>query len=189
MLKKLWPDILAIITDTTIQDWAPIRQIVEIWAYPGRIGNVLPEVYEDMKGFARQMILDLLPTISKHAGLLHWAHHLARTANLSIQVPVDATFEILYPDIDIIDFHTDSTKQREFVVELARLWSTRNPDEVMNDLLQIENETQLAGHIWPRLTPLLSLELSNKVKKQHAWVEAGLRQGVVGDLIMPFLKR
>jgi hypothetical protein len=63
-LKKLWPDILTIITNTPIQDWAPIRQTIEIWAYPERIGNVLPEVYENMKGFARQMILDLLPTIS-----------------------------------------------------------------------------------------------------------------------------
>ncbi len=75
------------------------------------------------------------------------------------------------------------------VVELAQSWSNKNPDEVMNELLQIENESQLAGHIWPRLTPLLCWELSNKVKKQHAWVEEGIKQGVLGDLIMPFLKK
>jgi hypothetical protein len=188
-LKEFWPDVLAIINNTPVQDWMPVRQIVETWAYPGRLGGVSPEAYEDMINFASQMILDMLPTISRHAGLLHWAHRLARTANLSSEVPIDSTFEILYPDIDIIDFHADSTKQRELIVELAQLWSSRNPNEVMNELLQIENETQLAGHIWPRLTPILCLELSNKVKKQHAWVEAGIRRGVVGDLIMPFLKK
>ena len=94
-LKKCWTDVLAIINKAPIQDWAPVRQIIETWAYPGRLGKVLPEAYEDMISFASQMILDLLPTISKHAGLLHWAHHVVRTVNLPILVPVDSTFEIL----------------------------------------------------------------------------------------------
>ena len=188
-LKKLWPDILAIIASTTIEDWMPIRQIIETWAYPGRIGNVLPDVYEEMKSFASQMIVDLLPSISRHAGLLHWASHVARMANLSVTVPVNSTFEILYPDVDISDFHIDSAKQRELVVELAQLWHSRNPDDVMNELRQIENETQLAGHVWPRLTPLLCLELSNRVTKQDAWIEAGIKVGLAGDLIMPFMTK
>ena len=68
LLKKCWDDVLAIINKTPIQDWTPVRQIVEIWAYPGRLGKVLPEIYEDMISFASQMILDMLPIISKHAG-------------------------------------------------------------------------------------------------------------------------
>jgi hypothetical protein len=189
LLKELWPDVLTAINKTLIQDWTPVRQIIETWAYPGRIGSVLPEVYEDMNAFASQMILDMLPTISKHAGLLHWAHHLARTANLSISVPIDSTFEILYPDVDISDFHTDPAKQLASVTQLARSWRARWPNEVMKEVFQIERESQLSGHAWPRLTPSLCLELSKIVNKEYAWIEAGIKEGVAGDLIMPFLKR
>jgi len=188
-LKELWPDVLAIITKTSIQDWEPIRQIIETWAYPGRRGSVLPEVYEDMNIFVSQMLLDILPIISKHAGLLHWAHHLARTLNLPITVPVDSTFEILYPNVDLVDFHEDPSKQLTLVGQLAQSWKTRKPDSVMKDLFQLESESLLAGYGWPRLTPSLCLELSKIVDKEYAWIEAGIKEGVAGDLVLPFLSR
>jgi len=188
-LKDVWPEVLAIITNATIQDWAPIRQTIETWAYPGRLGSVLPEVYDDMRAFASKMILDMLPTISKHAGLLHWAQHVVRTANLSIMVPVDSTFEILYPEVDISDFHTDSTEQMVSVIKLAQSWNSKKPDDVMKELSLIEKEAQLAGHSWPRLTPLFSQELSKIVDNQISWVEAGIKAGVPGDLVTSFIKK
>jgi len=187
-LKELWLDILSTIAKVSIQDWTPIRQIIETWAYPGRIGSVLPEAYEVMKTFASQMILDMLPLISGHVGLLHWAHHLTREANLSISVPVDLIFETLYPDVDLLNFHKDPTNQLKAITQLAHSWSTRKPDEVMKELSQIENESQLAGHVWPRFTPSFCFEISKLVNKEYIWIEAGIKAEVAGDLVMPFLK-
>ncbi|MEW6029399.1 MAG: hypothetical protein AB1554_07935 [Chloroflexota bacterium] len=187
-LKELWLDILSIITKTSIQDWSPIRQTIETWAYPGRIGKVSPEVYESMKVFARQMILDMLPTISKHAGLLHWANRLTHEADLSIEVPVNSIFETLYPNVDLVNFHQNPTEQLKSVTQLAQLWNTRRPNEAMKELLQIEKEAQLAGYVWPRLTPSFCFELSKIIDKPDEWIEAGIRAEVAGDLVMPFLK-
>jgi hypothetical protein len=188
-LKEFWPDILSTITKISIQDWAPIRQIIETWAYPGRIARVLPEVHDDMQIYAGEMISDILPIISEHAGLLHWANHLAREANLSVSVPVDLTFEILYPNVDLVDFHADSNKQLEAVKQLALTWKTRTPKEVMKGLFRIEKEAQLAGHAWPRLTPFFCLELSKLIDKEYIWIDEGIKEGVTGDLVFPFLKR
>ena len=141
-----------------------------------------------MRAFASKMILDILPIISKHAGLLHWAQHVARTANLVVHVPIDPVFETLYPEVDIKDFHTDSTKQITSVTELAQSWSSKKPDDVMQELSQIEKEAQLTGHAWPRLTPMFSQELSKIVAKQIPWVEAGIKKDVPGDLVVPFTK-
>jgi len=188
-LKELWLDILSVIKKASVQDWAPIRQAIETWAYPGRIGKVLPEVYESMKAFANQMILDMLPIISEHEGLLHWANRLAHEAGLSILVPVNSIFETLYPNVDLVNFHQDPTKQLKSVTQLAQSWNTRRPNEVMKELFQIEKESQLAGRVWPRLTSSLCFELSKITDKPDEWIEAGIKEGVAGDLVMPFLKK
>lgn len=189
-LKVLWANILPIVRKISINEWLPIRQIIENWAYPGRsVGNIAEEIYDGMNAFAGQMVLDILPLISKHPGFLHWAHNISRAANLSIEVPVDSFFEILYPEVDPISFHEDPSRQQESIVVLAQQLTNKDPKEIIHDLLRIENEAQLVGDIWPRLTPLLCLELSKTTAKQNSWIEVGIKEGLPGDLLRPFLNK
>lgn len=190
-LKELWPKVMDLFVRFGQNDWETMRLIVETWVYPGRGHGVNQNVADAMELFASQMLLDLLPSIKSHPGLLHWAHHLANSAGFTIEIPVDKKFEILYPGDDQIydnDQRKNITrKQIKAVERLAKQLVKKHPKDVVYEIAQVEKEAGLAGHTWPRWTPRLCFELAKISSECSVYLDECVQNKLPDDLTGQFL--
>ena len=190
-LEELWPKVRELFVRFGQNNWETMRTIVEIWVYPGRHQGITPNVADAMELFASQMLLDLLPSIKTHPGLLHWAHHLAKSAGFTIEIPVDKNFELLYPGNDRI-YDSDQSenvqeKQAKAVKKLAKQLSKKQPRDVICKIAHVEKEADLAGHKWPRWTPFLCFELAKLADNCSVYVKESLQNEIPEDLVGQFL--
>lgn len=189
-VQSLWPRALNVIGRSGWVGWGPIREIVEDWAYPQRLGVELPPDHSDlMRSFASQMLLDLVEVFRGRPGTVRWADELARQLGADLQLPRDEVFEILYPPHDYDDWRAAMERQVLRVQELAAEWGQLQPSEVARRIAQVEEEERSAGIAWPRYTPLLCAEIAAKTPLPSRWIRAMIDAGCTPDLIEPFVRR
>lgn len=189
-VQGLWPDTLTILKEHHIEDWQPVRAIVEKWAYPGRMFGSMPsEVYNAMQAFACQMLQDIVAIASDRASVLHWAAELSRQRDLDIDVPLDPVFETLFPPEDLKNWRSGEREQLEAIRELAATWSEQDPECVAVQIASAERESRCAGRIWPRWTPQLCREIAQKTESPNAWSRAMIEASAEPDVVEPFLRR
>jgi hypothetical protein len=73
-MQTLWPGILEALQESRIENWEPIRSMVEAWIYPERV-NVLvsSDLHNVMRSFAGQMLCDIV-LIAKDRPSLDFGH-------------------------------------------------------------------------------------------------------------------
>jgi hypothetical protein len=190
-IKTLWPQILKLLDSVSIENWSLLHGLVEEWAYPGRFGVSLPEnVYNNMRSFAEQMLMDVISLTTQHPGTLHWANELAKNCDFELEIVLDTEFETLYP----LFFHDDdlNKSQERWEISLntmSNAWGAREPETVAKSLSHLESEARKANITWPRLSEKLCSNLANKAAESLPWAKAFLTAKLSGDLIYPFLQR
>jgi len=193
-IQGLWPRILDAIRTVGITHWGPVRDMVEMWAYPGRVNVHVPsEMYEEIRAFAGRMLLDVAWLAKDRPGVRHWANQISNDLGLEIEIPLDPDFETLYPlkDYDDLDdSEAAQAKQKERVLELADEWSQLNPDQVVSRITLIEQEARLSEiRCFSRWTPFLCFELAERVNSPSAWIRAMIDVEAPSDLAEPFLRK
>lgn len=192
-LEKLWPKVKELFINFGQDDWETMRAIIETWVYPGRHQGVNSNVADAMELFASQMLLDLLPSIKSHPGLLHWAHHLANSAGFTIEIPVDKKFEILYPGDDRIydNDQRENIQQNQIkaVKRLARQLVKLHPTYAVYEIAQVEKEAGLAGNTWSRWTPYLCAELAKISGDCSIYLDECVKNKLSDDLTGQFLAK
>lgn len=189
-VQGLWSDLISVLRVHRIGDWQPVRAIVEMWAYPGRmLGPIPSEVYNAMQSFACQMLQDVVEIARDRASVLHWAAELSLQLDLDIHVPLDPIFETLFPPEDLKDWRSGEKEQMQAVRELAARWSSQDPESVAAQIVSVEHESRCAGRIWPRWTPQLCREIAQSVVSPSAWAQAMVGASAAPDVIEPFLHR
>ncbi|MBN2391717.1 MAG: CHAT domain-containing protein [Anaerolineae bacterium] len=191
IITDLWPSALAILHTAPIIDWSPIQNIVRAWTYPSLLHpQVSSQVSEISRTFAVQLLRDILPLIKTHPGLCHWARQISDDLPEAVEIPLDATFEILYPQERIGDaenWKIAERRQKQKVLALADAWGQDKPKQVIQRLAWIESEAHLMENRFPRWTPVLCSILAESTTQPQVWVELMLQTDLPGDLISPFL--
>lgn len=188
-VQTLWPTIWGVIERLDTIEWKELCDTVEDWAYPGRINAQFSDaVHLMMKSFAGQILRDIFRLALGHSGLLHWVESVAQHLALELQVPLEPTFEILYPQSRLGDRRNAAERQADAVRELARSWAHDPPNDVVSAIVKVENEARLAGINWPRWTPLFCEEIARTAFNPHAWARALMENQVSPDLLEPFLR-
>ncbi len=185
--NELWSQIIPLIENYPSNNWIPIREIVEMWAYPGRINPITPEVAAAMKAIAEKMLNSLLPFLSTKPGFILWAHHLSSETGLNLLAKPDPIYEILYPVRELKDWRESEERQKSSVRDLAKEWASHDPNSSMQELFLIEENAKGAGAIWPRWTPYFCTEIVQHLQNPLIWARAGIRYGLPGDIVEPFL--
>ncbi len=190
-IQKLWPSVLKILQATPITTWSPIRNLVEAWMYPGRFNiRTSPETSEIAQAFAVKLLHDLIPLIEPHPGLCHWAKQISDRLTLDFEIPLDTTFEILYPQRvmeDIDNWRTAQKQQEHKVQTLADIWKQLDPAQVLQHLVWIEAEANLVDMQGSPWTRFLCVELAESTTQLQLWIELMLKTDLPSNLLEPFL--
>lgn len=191
-IQELWPSVLTFLKTTPITDWSPIRNIVRAWAYPSQFHpQVSSQVSGISRAFAVQLLRDILPLIETHPGLCHWARQISENLPGEAEIPLDATFGVLYPQERIKDagnWRAAEERQRQKVLALSDAWAQDKPEQVIQRLVWVESEAHLLENRFPRWTPVLCAKLAESITQPQFWVELMLETDLLGDLIAPFLR-
>ena len=192
-IQGLWPKVLDVIKTIEVTDWTPVRNMVSVWGYPERVSqNISSEIADIMLSFAGQMLSDIIPLAKERSGVLHWINNIAKTLNLNIDISLDKDFNTLYPEggfNGIEELKVAEAEQIQAVRKLADEWNKQDPERVIRRIVQIEQEAQLTELKWPRWTPLLCRELSEKAISPNAWIRLMIDINILNDLIEPFLRK
>jgi hypothetical protein len=193
-VQSLWPRVLDAMRIVDITNWGPVRDMVETWAYPGRVNVQIPrEMYERIRAFAGRMLLDIVSLAEDHPGVRHWANQIGRNLGLEAEIPLERDFETLYPlkDYDDLDgWRAAEARQKERVCELAEEWSQLSADQVVGRITLIELEARLAEIRWhSRWTSVLCFEIAERVSSPGDWIRAMIDAEATSDLAGPFLRK
>ena len=190
-IKMFWPRILSLLDNVEIDDWSLLQKLVEDWAYPGRLGKVIPkEIYEEMRSFGEKMLHDVVLLAAEHPGVIHWAKVIAENCGYDLQIEIDDDFQTLYPfESRDGDLEGQFEKWNAALPHLVNKWIVENPETVAKHLAHIEHEARIAKITWPRLTPAFCSELAKETPTGLSWVKAFQSANLSGDLIHPFLQK
>lgn len=189
-IQRLWPLLLEVMAKIEIKSWNPVREIVEAWAYPGRVNvQISLEQNEAFHSFTSQLLADVVSMANNRPGVLHWANELAKNLELKIEISLDPEFETLYPIEDLENWRQAEEKQKLAVEELADRWGNLNPRQTVEKIMSLEKEAQSASITWPRWTPLLCEKIAEKIVSPNDWIRAMIDLDSAGDLVAPFLEK
>lgn len=192
-IEGLWDRISASLESIIVDQWEPIRRIVENWVYPSRstFGHAVirEEIYQRMRVFASRMLADVVSLASGRLGVMRWALNLADNLGTEIDIPLDDDYEVLYPKEDLEDWSTAQKQQAAHVRALAAEWCKVDPETVVERLAFIEAEAQQADSTWPRLSPYLCTQIANNIESASPWLQAFMNADVTSDLAAPFLAK
>ena len=190
-IQDLWPRILSFLTRNEFANWGSIHDMVEMWAYPGRLNaHISSEMNDHMRAFAARMLQDIVAIAEHHPGTLHWARRVAEHLDLTLSLPLQTEFEILYPyRPDNVDWREAEQHEMAAIRELAERWSRATSGDIAAQIAHIETEAGLTDVRWPRYTPWLCSEIAGQVTTPLAWAQAVIEAGCSGELVAPFLRQ
>jgi hypothetical protein len=189
-IQALWSIAKATIQPLRIEDWMPLRKLVEAWAYPEPPNvSITPEMGHVMASFARMLLQDIAAIPCRNAGILQWANEQSRRLGLGIDIYIDPDFEILYPVEDPANWEASQDSQRASVIDLAEKWSQFDPSDVTAKIVRMDNDAASAHINGPRWTPLLCEQIAQRTQVPSRWARTMIALGAKGDLILPFLQK
>lgn len=149
-----------------------------------------------MREAAAEMLRDVLGLFPAHQGLHRRAARFVRDLNADIPLALDPEFAVLFPgdptdglggEFDMSRFDAALQQHGDEVRHLATMLSWEEPDAVAARIARFDREAAAVEHAWPRHTPLLASELSQRGERPEAWLQATIDAGCAPDVVAPFL--
>ena len=190
-LGDLWTQVLPLLSRVTTSEWAPLSDILFQWLSPESAvtpGEAVPEeTVEALLILSRQLIQGVGPLVRESPGLCHELNWRGEQLGLSLNLPLDCTFELLYPRElgPVPSGEPDSAA----LADLATRWSSEDPKAVAQRLVFYEREATQTSRFWPRHTGEVCRLLSQRVMALEDWLEAWSSEGLAAELAEPFLRR
>ena len=191
-IQSMWPEVLELLLNVDVLAWQHISEIFWDWANPALPENkVLPQS-DNMKKFAAKILVDLVPLIQKHPGLVQKAIEMAQEVNVELPVRPDPIFEVIYPHDDLffkVDYEKIHQSQLTKVEMVKNEWTGKDANEVANYLRYLESEAALIGKNWPRYASYLCKIFAESVDSPMYWGFVFIEAGLNYDSIEPFLMK
>lgn len=166
-VANLWPRFQRMIQTTAPNDWVPIFDAVENWAYPQRhVRSEVPDdVYPWMRNQAKQMLEEVSPMIPATQGIMRKAERIADYLEMKLDFGVDPDFEVFYPKEPPVSHEAHLEKVRE----VAERWANEPPKVVIDRVLQFQREAEMGG---PSMcyAGIFADELARRVKAPLEWI-------------------
>ena len=192
-MSAIWNEVQEAVTGADMVHWQHFSTALWDWIYPDHVlktGSPPTDVVRIMHEFARTLLVDLAGRAQQSTGARSKIQALSRRLGEPLKLDLDPEFESLFPDdsLDEGDWQENERKRRERVEALAAEWSRRKPEDVAIRLALLEREAAAVGQSWPRLTPVLAAAIADQVTETDRWLHSFLSEGLLGDLVDPFLK-
>ncbi len=187
-IAGLWNEIIKFTEQFAGGEWAELVHAVSDWVYPQQHTNtsISSMVYTRMREIAVQMLQDIARVGHHHRGLMHRASELAGELEIELDLEPDADFEILFPTIP--DNSAQHLRQSRAITELAQVWATQCPREIIERVVLLEKEAASVGES-NRQTPWLADQMARQVENPLEWIGAIVTAGAPGDLVASFLAK
>lgn len=191
-IMALWPKVFEHIESSEIDNWTPLMEMIENWAYPSRIamGKGVPnDISQAMVEFAQQMCDDLNNNRPEHNGILRKTKDIMRHYHYSNDGEINPEFETLFPFESYEDDWQEKSEQQHSATEkLAEKWAVKTPEVIAELIETYEQQAESVGIDYPRLSPIVCHKLSTLVDAHLIWATIFHNKEFYPDLIEPFLK-
>ena len=190
-LQSKWPVALEILSSANIDDWKPVRNLIQTWAHPRLSGRALSDdVYDSMRLFAARMLCDVARISEGHLGFFRSAQDLAEDLGVELPAPADREFGILFPrERWRGDWRKRMTESEDRARSLATEWLRLSPSVVSERIASFRRQAEQAGIMGPRLDHLTCYDIAQRTDVPQEWAEALLAASLPGDLLRPFLEK
>ena len=189
-IAALWPKVLPIFREASSTRCGEIANIFHEWVHPNHPGQGAPPEYEkESRGYARQMMAELLTAFTGDWTKHHKLRRYAEILGLHQAIQTDPIAEILFPSREPDDWREAQERQRAAADKLAEEWSKNDPVTVVNTLTTIESQSREAGiscMSWDRHVCCRIAETSDKLP---TWTAALFNHNASPQLIEPFLDK
>jgi len=185
-LGNIWAAVRDTVSCVPVEAWPSVAKMLWEWIDPKHIAPRVPiseEAIRSFRGLAAGVIADLAPLVRSSPGLSAELRKLGARLDLTIDLPVDHVFEILYPEPDL---EADHEPEPPDLGDLVAVWSREAPRTVALRLARYEDEARQTNRRWPRYTPVVCRELAARVSSPEEWLAAWAMEGLTGDLAEPF---
>lgn len=185
---ELWPRVLEMVGTGGRELTSTLIDVVDEWLYLGdglsrsnlQIGS---EAQQQAKTTGAKMLRDLGSAAAMSPGLAVKANRVAQQHGLPFLTSSATKWDVFFSDLD-----TASLVQAQHVnafVAPMRTWGTgqasRTPDDVVQELVELRDELQIAGLTWPDRIICALEGVAESVDNPREWLEAALEGGLLAE--------
>jgi hypothetical protein len=192
-LKKifsLWPQILPLLKEADASQGIDVASIFHEWVHPNHPGKGAPTEYEnESRGYARQMMTDLLAAYAGKWTFHHHLHNYAEKLGLIAKVKIDPITEVLYPPRDFSDFENEQARRKAGADALAAQLKDKDPKIVADILTTVEEQARKANVSFPSLGRDVCYQIAETTGNPIDWTKALFERGAPAHLLEAFLEK
>jgi transcriptional regulator with XRE-family HTH domain len=186
---------LSVISETTLEPvhWKIVSEMIEDWAYPGRINSVIPdETYNLMRDGASILIRLLLPLAEGLYGVLLNFKRISNHLGLEIEINLPQEFELLFEEVDLADYEdwrTLENKRKEKIDVLGNELCRESPSKVSKLIVNYANEAHAFHSGYPNRLSILCASIAENVDNPEEWVAEVGNADLDIACKLPFLRK
>ena len=186
-----WPNIaeLACTTAERARRWSDLFELQHDWRYPLARVPMPEELWVLRQKFADRILQDIATAARDHPGIQNRVAAIADQENSMVDTYPIPDFDALYPHEEHKSLDEIKALTKKTVLSLVKVYLAAGAKHSAVKLKSFEDEAQLAGLSWPRLTPALCQELAKAVDDPLAWTTEFLGTGCPDDLVRPFAEK
>lgn len=189
-IAALWPSVLPILRDALPNQGGEIANIFHDWVHPNYPATGTPLEYEqECRGYARQMMTDLLEVYAGKWTFHHHLHNYAERLGLLGKIKIDPIASVLYPPRDFSDWEKEQARRMAAADELASKLMAKDPVSVAQILTPIEEQARAASISLPSWGRHVCWRIAEVTNNSAVWIEALRESGAPAYLLEPFFEK
>lgn len=193
-IAALWPEIRSTLDEIDAHSWRAISGALWPWIFPETIApgvEVDSEQRAEMRGFAAGVLTDLVARAHDHPGFATALKRLSRRLDLELEVELDPTFELLYPDPpgDLEEVPKQRERNEQDLGKLAASWAQGDPQTVASTLAGFLQEAAYVDFRDDRNFRQLCEQLAEHTDAPERWLDVFYAQQLPAMALEPFLSK
>lgn len=186
-IAALWPKISPMLRQASPSQGGEIANILHEWVHPNHPGKGRPPEYEqESRGYARQMMTDLLEAYDGKWTFHHHLHNYAEKLGLLDKIKIDPIVEVLFPPRDFEDWEKEEARRAAAADELALQLKDKGPVSVAEILTPIEEQARVANISYPSWGRHVCWRIAEATDNPAEWIQALRECGAPAHLLEPF---
>jgi hypothetical protein len=183
--EQLWPPIMRRIETAPPDVLKTVVETVDDWLRVGKgfdqpFGHSHPQASIDAaKEFGEKMLAELAPFTVSHPGLAAHLKDVAERFGAELEVEADNAYAVFFDEVDLVDNWQAATEDlQNSITAVVEPWVDEDPLTVVQRLLSLRIELNLANVKWPDRVWMACNALSDRVANPLAWADIALEHGL-----------
>ncbi len=135
------------------------------------------------KEYGERLVEDLIDLVEDHLGLSMYLRDGAERHDLSVPISIPSALSSFFVDLDRSEEDFQETEKNivEGICETVRSWVDEDPEGVIDKLLRLREELNVAGLTWPQRIWIACDELSKIVDNPATWLHAAIERDLLPE--------